>query len=203
MAPHAPACRCGLRRVAAPEHPPASPTLTSCTNATALAVQVLYEPQYYGQLLDSLVALCRMGGGRWADGEGSGEPGHGRSGDGGDGGGGGTGGGGGGSGVGTVVVVGGGGGGCAAGGTGSSCASETPAAADVATPAAPGRRALPLCFICYRRRRYKEDGFEALARARGFASICGVPAAQLHPDFREGYQLIELVHDGRLAAGGA
>ncbi|KAI8474032.1 MAG: hypothetical protein J3K34DRAFT_156674 [Monoraphidium minutum] len=155
-----------------------------------VAADVLYEPQYYGQLLDSLVAFCRMGGGRgaggceWARGHriiasaaqargGGGEAGS--SGDGG----------GGAAGEEPPASGSGGSGGCGGGLDGG------------ALP-----RARPLCFICYRRRRYKEDGFEEMALARGFGAVVEVPAAELHPDYQEGYCLIELVHDGRLLLRG-
>ena len=79
------------------------------------------------------------------------------------------------------------------------CGAASPGVAS----AAPAPRALPLCFICYRQRRYKEEGFEAMALARGFRGIAEVPAGQLHPEYQEGYRLIELLHDGRLTADAA
>jgi hypothetical protein len=136
---------------------------------------VLYEPQYYRVLLDALVALCHAGGGREVRRPAGGWL---------AGGGGSESASGGGSG---------GGGESASGDDGGAAGESSGAAGGAAAP-----RALPLCFICYRRRRYKEDGFEAMARARGFAAVSEVPPAQLHPDYREGYRLVELVHDGRL-----
>jgi hypothetical protein len=144
--------------------------------------QVLYEPQYYGQLLDSLVALCRMGGQRttargWGD--------------------------------------------CpAAASAPAQVVGDSRGSADGVEEKVtdPGQRlsrgsssgggsgqprALPLCFICYRRRQYKEKGFEVMALARGFLAVEEVPASQLHPDYQEGYHLIELVHDGRLTGSAA
>ena len=145
-----------------------------------VAADVLYEPQYYGALLDALVAACRLGGGRASGWRGAGA---------------------------AAAAAGGEGGAAAAGGEGGAAAAaagETGAPSAAAAAAAPPR-ALPLCFLCYRRRRYKEDAFEALARARGFAAVEEVPSGALHPEYREGYRLIELVHDGvlRAAGGGA
>ncbi len=156
---------------------------------------MLYEPQYYGQLLDSLTAICRMGGARpWrpataaAAGEGTAA-----------------------EAAEAVAAESGGEGegeGAASGSGNSGAQPPTNSAAAAAAPqptwvegGAPGSglaRTLPLCFICYRRRRYKEDGFEAMALSRGFTAVVEVPSTQLHPDYQEGYHLIELVHDGQL-----
>jgi hypothetical protein len=194
---------------------------------------VLYEPQYYGKLLDSLVAVCRLGGGRTVQGTWGAVP----STDGpaaadscgGSGGGGGTGAEASSTGSGPAGDNGGeaahggppgdlaagasrlperpcaSGSGGASGGTaatadGGAAGSQGSAGSPGADAAGGPLRTLPLCFVCYRRRRYKEAGFEAMALGRGFSAVMEVPPAQLHPDYREGYRLVELVHDGRLLA---
>lgn len=160
---------------------------------------MLYEPQYYGVLLDSLVAACRMGGARVVPSQASDDP----------------------NAPGfqptaaqqvasssavdsssnevapAPTVPGGGSGGNSSGqGSGSDCGSGSASGLNLASQEL--QRHLPLCFICYRRRRYKEQGFEAMALARGFSRVVEVPSQQLHLEYQEGWRLIELVHDGML-----